>query len=228
MRNECTGYYEKIEHFYGLMKDNFDKKPIGIPLMHVICGILYSFVHAIRGDFILDVTLRYPITVLWIFSLFTSLLYFIFALLKDTKNRKKLFALSVPPTFFLFFILFNMVILLWAIDEFYSFIEWIPLIIFWLLPCGWCVFMIKRIRKEIRGEEVKPLKIPLWLIVVAIGSFAPLASFSGRRNIGNWLPENLFLYYMAYLIILLNLVVAKFLLDMLMYCKITLFGKNKR
>jgi len=227
MRKECTGYYEKIEHFFGLMKDNFDKKPIGIPLMHVICGILYSFVHAIRGDFILDVTLRYPITVLWIFSLFMSLLYLIFALLKDTKNRKKLFALSVPPTFFLFFILFNMVILLWAIDEFYSFIEWIPLIIFWLLPCGWCVFMIKRIRKEIRGEEVKPLNIWLW-IVVALVSIAPISSLSGKRRIAKWLPENLFLYYMAYVITLLNLVATKFLLDMLMYCKITLFGRKKQ
>ena len=228
MKKECTGYYEKIEHFFGAMKNNFDKKPLAILVTHVMCGLLYTLVHVSSEDINLGVIYLYPIYFLWGFSLFFGLIYLTFALLKDTKNRKKLFALSVPPTFFLFFIMLNMIILFWAIDEFYYFAEWIPLIVFLLLSCGWCVYMIKRIRKEIRGEVVKTLNIPFWLIVVAIGSFAPLASFSGRRNIGNWLPENLFLYYMAYLITLLNLVVAKFLLDMLMYCKITLFGKNKR
>ena len=230
MKKECNGYYEKIEQFFGLMKNNFDEKPLTILGFHGICCFLFGYIYsAIMGeDNSIYRIVLYLIGSFWGISIFFGLIYMIFAILKSRKKGKKLFALAFGTLIPLLFFGGNLLFIFWAIDEFYYFAEWIPLIVFWLLSCGWCVYMIKRIRKEIKGEVVKPLNIPFWLIVVAIGSFAPLASFSGRRNIGNWLPENLFLYYMAYLMTLFNLFSAKFVLDLLMYCKITLFGKNKR
>lgn len=228
-RKDCKGYYDKIEYFFGLVQKNVDEKPYLLLFLHGICFLLGYICSAIMWeDNTIYRIILYLIGFCWGISLFFGLIYMIFAIFKSRKKRNKLFALALGTVSPLLFLGGKLVIIFWAIDEFYYFTEWIPIILFELLSCGWCVYLIKRIRKALRGEEAELTNVPFWLIVISLGSCAPGASRSGKRRIAKWMPENLFLYYMPYLITLLNLFFAKYNLDLLMYCKITLFGRKKQ
>lgn len=227
MKKKYKDYYEKIELFFQEMKYNFDEKPLGMLICHACCGLiywlLYGSVEGFNGPYRIHL---YVITILWGVSFYFGLIYMIFALSKKTKRRQKIFALAITTVFLLFLFMWDMLIIVLASDKFYDFTEWIPLLIFIGVSSGWFVYTIFRIRKEIRGEYVKPIKVPIWLIVLVVISFAPLLTYSGRKNMGDWLPENIFLYYMSYATFLLNVVMARFILDMIMYCKISLFGRK--
>lgn len=227
-RKDCKGYYDKIEYFFGLVQKNVDEKPYLLLFLHGICFLLgYACSAFIWEDNTIYRIILCIIGFFWGISLLLGLIYMILAIFKSRKKRKKLFALAFGTVSLLLFLGGKLFIIFWAIDEFYYFTEWIPIILLELLSCGWCVYLIKRIRKALRGEEVELTNVPFWLIVISVGSCAPAASRSGRRNMGKWLPRNL-LYYLAYLGTLLNLFLIKYNLDLLMYCKITLFGRKKQ
>lgn len=223
-------YYEKITSFYNEMKYSIDKKPLLILLClsgisTLAYGIIYTFIDNSSAEWLK--ILLYALTTYWGASLICGLLYTTFAIFKAAYKRSKLFALYITTTFSSLFILWNIVGIAWATEELSYFVEWIPVLILIALYIGWFIRTVIQIRKDMHKEYVESNGVPFGAILWLLGSAAPISTFSGRKNIGSWLPDNIVIYYMSYLMFMINAFATRFILDMIMYCKITLFGRKK-
>ena len=190
---------------------------------HVICGLLFMI---LRGS-VEDLNdkykiITYAIGTLWGISFLFGVCYIISAILKNTQ---KTFALALVTVLPLFVFMLNVLIIITACNDFYGLIEWIPVLFFEVLSGVWLGRTIIKVRKEMWGKEVTT-KIPFWLVFIVIVSLTPFLTFLGRKKLGYLLPGNLFVYYMSYVIFLFNIISAKYIVNLFVYCKITLFGRK--
>lgn len=208
-------YYKKLASRFIGVNQRFDKKPYLMLAANGICALIYMIARGVAMDNE-DEGIVYFLTIIWGLSVLLGVVYTISAILKKTK---KTLPLALTAVFIVFLLLWNMIIVSMAIRDLEDMTEWIPLLVFTGLSCGWYLYMILKLRKEIRGESVKQIKVPMWLIIVVLITMAPTLTCLGRRNLGDLIPENVFVWYMAYLIFLINVVTARFVLDLIMFCK---------
>ena len=208
-------YYKNLESRYMGVNQRFDKKPYLMLEANGICALIYMIARGVAMDNEGE-GIVYFLTIILGLSVFFGVFYTISAILKKTK---KTFPLALTAVFIVFLLLWDMMIVSMAMRDLEDMEEWIPLWILTGLSCGWYLYMILKLRKEIRGESVKQIKVPMWLIIVVLITMAPTLTCLGRRNLGDLIPENVFVWYMAYLILLINVVTARFLLDLIMFCK---------
>lgn len=135
------------------------------------------------------------------------------------KNSKKTFPIAFLAVFITFVLIWNMISVNLAIRDLESLIEWIPLVVFAGGAIGWYIYTALRLRKEIRGENVKKIELPFWVVIILLISLAPILTCLGRRNLNDWLPEFVFVWYWAYLTFLLDLLIARFLFESFLFLK---------
>ena len=222
MAKKCKkNYYKNLVSKLIGMNQRFDKVPYMILGANGICALIYMIARGVAMDNEGE-GIVYFLTIVLGLSIFLGVVYTISAMLKKTK---KTFPLALTSVFIVFLLFWNMIIINMAIRDLEDLIEWIPLVIFIVLSCGWYLHIIFQLRKEIRGEDVKKIEIPFWLVIVVLITISPILTYLGRHNLGDWLPKCVFVWYMAYLTFLINIVMARFVLELILFCKGRLSGR---
>jgi len=214
-------YYDKLESSHVGMNMRFDRAPYMMLAANLICGLVYMISCGIAMDNEM-IGLVKVMTIILGLSISLGVIYTISAIFKRTR---KTFPLAITSVFISFVIIWNASIISDAIKEFWYWAEWIPMVIFGGVLCAWVVFSIRRIRKEMRGETLEPLEIPFWLIVVGLISYAPILTFAGRHSLGDWIPDNILVWYFAFVTLELDIVLTQFLIKLILFCKGRLSGR---
>ena len=212
---------QKKDYFYFLesrfvgMNQRFDQSSYMMLAANAVCAMMYWLAKGVAADVDNEAGIIFLTVILGV-SVFAGIIYIISAWLRNTK---KTFPVAFFALFFSFVLIWNTISVNLAIRDLESLIEWIPLLIFAGGVIAWYIYTALRLRKEIRGEKVKELEIPFWVFYALLISLAPMLTYLGRRNLGNWLPEFVFVWYWAYLTSLLDLVMARFLFESFLFLR---------
>lgn len=225
MSKQCKNdYFERLSARFTGVNERFDTKPYFLLMADGICALLCWVACGVAMDSQAEGIVYFSITITSL-TVFLGVIYMISAILKKTR---KIFPLAVTSMLVLLLSLFDMIAIGLALKDLDGLAEWIPVLLFAGLTCGWYVYMALRIRKEIRGEDIKMLSIPLWLIYIMIITLAPIVSIAVRHNLGDFVSERVFAWFWTYLVSLVNVVLARFILDLIMFCKYTILGRVQK